>query len=295
MAMRFDPAAPYDVEHEDVVYARPDGFELLARVYRPVGAPAGDRPALVDVHGGAWRYFDRKVDAYYDRALAACGMVVVALDFRQAPDHHWPSAAEDVAAGVRWVKRNAAEFGASDGDVGLIGGSSGGHLALVVALRPGPPEGGVDASVAYALGLWPIAAPDWRYRYVLDRIANPRPSSEPLFDPDRLRRAQEEFYGDEATMKAASALQIVEDREFERLPPIWIAHAERDENVTVEMTERFVDAYRAADGQVEMVLFPGVGHGFANIGGDDADHCIEHMVGFIGARLATRPAVSPGE
>jgi dipeptidyl aminopeptidase/acylaminoacyl peptidase len=96
-------------------------------------------------------------------------------------------------------------------------------------------------------------------------------------------------------MKAASALRMVEEGEFERLPPVWIAHAERDENVTLEMTERFVDAYRTAGGQIEMALFPAVGHGFANMGGDDADRGIEQMVGFIGTRLATRPAVSPGD
>ncbi|HUF83260.1 MAG TPA: alpha/beta hydrolase, partial [Acidimicrobiia bacterium] len=273
--------------------------ELLARVYRPVGAPAGDRPALVDLHGGAWRYFDRKVDAYYNRALAACGMVVVALDFRQAPDHRWPSAAEDVATGVRWVKQHADELSVTTDDVGIIGGSTGGHLALVVAIQPGPPADGVDASVAYALGLWPIAAPDWRYRYLLDRLANPRPRKDAFFDPDRLRGGHEAFFGDEATMAEASVPRMLEAGEFEQLPPVWIAQPELDENVTVEMTGRLAEAYRAAGGEIEVALFPGLGHAFANLGGDDADRCVEQMAGFIAGRLAngrlaTRPAVSPG-
>src|SRR5688572_3012498 len=122
MAARLDASAPYEVEYEDVVYARPEGVELLARVYRPVDAPAGDRPALVDVHGGAWRYFDRKIDTYYNRALAARGMVVVALDFRQAPDHQWPSAADDVITGVAWVRDHAGELGVSTDDIGIVGG-----------------------------------------------------------------------------------------------------------------------------------------------------------------------------
>ena len=81
---RFDPTAPYEVAEEDVPYGGPADARLLARVYRPAGV-AGPWPALVDVHGGAWAYFDRTADAHFDRALAACGMVVVALDFRQAP------------------------------------------------------------------------------------------------------------------------------------------------------------------------------------------------------------------
>ena len=128
---------PYEVEYDDVVYARPEGVELLARVYRPSDASPGDRPALVDVHGGAWRYFDRKIDTYYNRALAARGMVVVALDFRQAPDHQWPSAADDVATGVVWVREHAGELGVRTDDIGIVGGSSGGHLALVAGItRP---------------------------------------------------------------------------------------------------------------------------------------------------------------
>lgn len=81
---RFDPTAPYEVAEEDVPYGGPADARLLARIYRPAGVP-GPWPALVDVHGGAWAYFDRTADMYFDRALAACGMVVVALDFRQAP------------------------------------------------------------------------------------------------------------------------------------------------------------------------------------------------------------------
>jgi acetyl esterase/lipase len=59
------------------------------------------------VHGGAWTYFDRRADAYFDRALAASGMVVVALDFRQGAAHPWPTAVADVVAGIRWTKANA--------------------------------------------------------------------------------------------------------------------------------------------------------------------------------------------
>jgi len=92
----------YEVEFEDVEYARAAGQSLMARVYRPRGA-GDDLPALVDVHGGAWCYFDRLGDAYFDSALAAQGMVVAALDFRQA-EHGYPSSVCDVRAGVRWLR-----------------------------------------------------------------------------------------------------------------------------------------------------------------------------------------------
>ena len=162
----FDPTALYEVAEEDVPYGGSADARLLARVYRPAGV-AGPWPALVDVHGGAWAYFDRTADAHFDRALAACGMVVVALDFRQAPIRY-PAAVADIVAGIRFVKTNAARLGATPEPVGIVGGSSGGHLLLLAAIRPDAPEYAttpyigqtehpVDARVAYALPLWPIA------------------------------------------------------------------------------------------------------------------------------------------
>ena len=54
-----DGVALYDVEETDTPFARPEGNELLARIYRPKGTPAGPLAALVDVHGGAWSRLDR--------------------------------------------------------------------------------------------------------------------------------------------------------------------------------------------------------------------------------------------
>jgi acetyl esterase/lipase len=290
----FDATGPHAVVHEDVEYARPDGMPLLARVYRPESRSDVSLPALVDVHGGAWTYFDRTADAVFDVALAACGMVVVALDFRQAPRHRYPTAVSDVIAGITWTKANARALGIRPDTLGLIGGSSGGHLLMLAALRPYAPEfnstpvrgaQGVDARTAYALPLWPILDPHARYRYLLDRRHGPA-GRDPLFQPERLLAAHDAFFGDEATMETASALRFVERRECDYLPPIWLAHPELDENVTLAMSERFVAAYRAAGGDAELMVFPGVGHAFANLPGPDADACIARMRAFVARQLA---------
>lgn len=281
MSDRFQPSAPYDVRHEDVEYARPGGTPLLARVYRPIGT-TGPLPALVDVHGGAWSYFDRTADAYFDSALAACGMVVVALDFRQGPAHRHPAAVEDVVTGVAWVRDNAAALGVTADDVGLVGGSSGGHLVMLAAVCPGR-FGAPAARVAYALPLWPIADPLARYRYLVARRGTP--SHEPFFQPERLMAGQDAYFGDEATMGEASVPRVLDAGEAERLPPIWVAHPERDENVTLPMTEAFVAAYRRAGGEAELEVFAGVGHAFANFPGEAADRCVDRMRAFIARRV----------
>jgi dipeptidyl aminopeptidase/acylaminoacyl peptidase len=75
-------------------------------------------------------------------------------------------------------------------------------------------------------------------------------------------------------------------RGIEVLPSIWVAHAELDENVTIAMSERFVAAYRAVGGEAELEVFRGVGHSFANFGGEAADLCIARMRRFIARQLA---------
>ena len=278
--MRFDTSGPHEVVYEDVEYASPGGVALLARVYRPADASAGPFPALVDVHGGAWCYFDRTADAYFDRLLAACGVVVVALDFRQGGEHPFPASLDDVVAGVRYTRANAARLGVRPDAIGLIGGSSGGHLALLAAMRR-------DVAAAFVLALWPIADPLARYHYVVARIGEiPAPDRDRMFDPERLARAQETHFRDEATMARASVVRVLEDKAFECLPPLWVAHPERDENVTLEMTERLVAAYRHAGGEAELEVFAGVGHGFANFPGADADRGVARMRDWLGRALA---------
>jgi len=287
----FDPSARYEVQVDDLEYARPAGAALLARVYRP--AMPGPWPALVDVHGGAWAYLDRNVDAYFDRALAACGTVVVALDFRQG-EQRFPASIRDVLSGIRFVRGHAAELDVRPDTIGLIGGSSGGHLALLAALCPeedvfqdvaSRPR--ADATVAFALPLWPIADPLARYRYLEPLLAGHEVlASDPYFDPARLRAAQEAHFGDEATMLRASIPRILRAREFQQLPPIWIAHPANDRNVTLAMSEDLVGAYRAAGGEATLEVFADVGHSFANFPGEAADRCIERMRRFLASVIA---------
>jgi acetyl esterase len=295
----FDPTAPYDVEETDVAFARPPGTELLARVYRPRGEVREPLAALVDVHGGAWARLDRTTGALHDRALAACGLVVVALDFRQAPEHQHPAASADVAAGVRWVRAHARRLGVDPARIGLVGSSSGGQLALLVGLKPGAPEHagtpilrpdgraddtpGNDA-VAFVLALYPVADPLARYRYVLAREhESPPPSG---FDAKRLIASHRGYFKDEAAMADASVTRLVETSATTARPPVWVAQPELDDNVPAEITEAFVRAYRRAGGRLEHVPFAGARHGFIQQPGPDAEKAILLMRDFVARQLA---------
>ena len=126
--------ATYEVDVEDVEYLRHGDKPLLARVYQPKGA--GPFPIVIDLHGGAWNNKDRMSDEGTDRPLAESGVVVAALDFRMPPQARYPASLQDVNFAVRWFKLHAKEFNADPKRVGILGVSSGGHQAMLTALRP---------------------------------------------------------------------------------------------------------------------------------------------------------------
>ena len=297
-------AGPHEVEIVDTPYARPGGIELLARVYRPLGEAAAPRAAVVYVHGGAWARLDRTADAILCRALAASGRVVVALDFRQAPDHRFPAASADVAAGVRYARAHARRLGVDPARVGLLGSSSGGHLALLHAVRPGAPEAAGtpivtpegaldvaarDAGVAFVVALYPVADPLARYRYALSREHEPPPPSG--FDAKRLIASHRAFFADEAAMAGASVTRLVAEGLATALPPAWVAQPDLDDNVPAATTLAFVDAYRRAGGRVEHVHFPESRHGFVQQESAATDKCVAHVLGFV-SRQTGHPARS---
>ncbi len=86
--------ATYQVEIKEVEYLSHDGQPLLARIYQPLGT--GPFPTMIDIHGGAWNMGDRTNDEPIDRYLAERGLLVAAVDFRQAPATRYPVSMTDI-------------------------------------------------------------------------------------------------------------------------------------------------------------------------------------------------------
>jgi acetyl esterase len=111
--------------------------ELALRIYRPKGAPAdGALPIAVYFHGGGWTLFGGLdvCDWLPSRVAAELGAVVVAVDYRLAPQHPYPAAVDDCLAAVEWAAANAGRFGASPERLAVFGDSAGGNLSAVVSL-----------------------------------------------------------------------------------------------------------------------------------------------------------------
>ncbi len=96
----YDPAATFELKVSEVELRRtPGGRMLMARIYQPQGA--GPFPTLLDLHGGAWNRKDRFAEEPMDRAVAASGVLVVAIDMTLAPEAPYPASVQDANYGVR--------------------------------------------------------------------------------------------------------------------------------------------------------------------------------------------------
>ncbi|WP_238366876.1 alpha/beta hydrolase [Mesobacterium pallidum] len=129
------------------------------RLYRPDMADA--QPALVFLHGGGWATGDLDSHDILCRRLAlASGVVIVAVNYRLAPEHPAPAGRDDCCAALDWVIRQAGRLGLDPGRIGIGGDSAGGNLAALAALHAR--DSGGPAPAALFL-LYP--ATDLRFGY----------------------------------------------------------------------------------------------------------------------------------
>jgi len=97
--------------------------------------PGAKLPALVYLHGGGWSLGSLATYEPFCRQLAnACGMIVVWVEYRLAPEHPFPAAYEDTLAAWRWITRNHRQIGADLARLAIGGDSAGGNLAAAAAL-----------------------------------------------------------------------------------------------------------------------------------------------------------------
>src|SRR6185369_7768889 len=87
-----------------------------------------------------WCLADRNTDKVRHEFLAGHGVVIVALDWRTAKEGAYPKALADINYAIRWVKLHAKELKTRPDLVGISGQSSGGHLAMLAAMRPHDPR-----------------------------------------------------------------------------------------------------------------------------------------------------------
>jgi acetyl esterase/lipase len=203
-------------------------------VFSPAGAR--DLPVVVFVHGGGFVAGDKSTAGtpYYDNVGlwgARSGMVGVTMNYRLAPEHRWPSGAEDVGAAVAWLAANVAAHGGDPSRIVLMGSSAGAtHVAGYAGMTDPDPgvRGVVLLSGAYDL---------------------------PLFDDTSILAAY--FGPDPAALAAASPLAGLVASGL----PILFAVAEHDPPVSHRQAAALFGALFERDGRVPpMAFLPGHNH-----------------------------------
>jgi acetyl esterase/lipase len=255
----------HDIRVEDVEYIRHGGTPLLVRLYRPSGP--GPFPIMVELHGGAWCRQDRLADVLIHESLAKSGVVVAAPDFRQPPVAPYPASFQDIHYAIRWLKSRAAELGSRPDMVGSMGNSSGGHQAMLLAMRPfdarygalpQPAGSTADATVRCVILTSPVIDPLGRYHYA-KKLKASGPPYPPLVD---VLPCHDAYWQTEAAMEEGSPASALERGETVEMPPVLYLQGTDDLAHPRPHLDRFVAAYRKAGGSVDVELFDGEGQGF---------------------------------
>ena len=224
------------------------------RVYRPVAQAEGVMPIVLYLHGGAWVLGDLDTHDAMARNLAHNAQaIVIALDYRLAPEHPFPAAPEDAIATCRWIRENRDQFGDANAPFGIAGDSAGGNLAAVAAAE----ARGDAVPVAAQFLIYP--ATDMRGGYESLETNG----SGYMLDKAAIAWAKQN-YMDELVDPADPWLSPICVESLADLPPALIYTAEfdplRDEG------EAYGAALSAAGSKAEVVRCEGMIHGFFDLG-----------------------------
>lgn len=265
---------PY-VEVARVVDLKTGGGVPL-RVYQPAGRHRGPQPGIVYFHGGGWVMGDLDTHDTLCRHLANhAGAVVVAVDYRLAPEHPFPAAFEDAFAAVQHISENATALGVDPAKLAVAGDSAGGNLAAAVALKArdlgGPP-------IAFQHLLYPVLDPG------CDTESYRKYATDFGLTADKMRFFWNTYLAgaDGADPRAAPLLA----KDLTGLPPAQIVTAGFD--VLRDEGADYARRLRAAGVRAEAECFSGMIHGFIHYAG--AIHRGQSALQGMGRQLAAELA-----
>jgi acetyl esterase/lipase len=255
---------------------------IPVRVYRPDRADAGPLPLVVNIHGGGWTIGSLRLSDWLCSNVAAeVNAVVVSLDYRLAPAHRWPAAAEDCYAATVDIAARAAEFGVDAQQLAIMGESAGGNLSAVVALmardRSGP-------AISLQALLYPATDLTWSSPSVEENPNAPILSRADLFG------FRDHYLGDQDPREPYVSPLFAPDHTG--LPRALIQVAEHDP--IRDDGRRYAEALRAAGVPVRTTTYVGMPHGYLNFPRlcRSAPQALDELCAELSAVL-TRPELVP--
>lgn len=255
------PPAPEGVViHQDVQYLAPDRTEKLD-LYLPANRPKDVRsPAIVFIHGGGWVGGDKAEGRAFNHCttFARSGYVCVSVNYTLERGKCWPTNVRDCKNAVRWLRVNADKYQVDAEHIGVIGGSAGGHLALMVAytsrvpfLEPASPYPGISDRVSCVVDLYGITNLLTRQR--TDEHGNPTGTT--FTSQALMTKTRDE---DPAAWKLSSPVYHVRKDS----PPTLILHGLADATVDYEQAKELDRKLEGFGVERELILLENVGHTF---------------------------------
>lgn len=248
----------------NVVFGMYSGLALLMDVYHPE-TPNGC--GVVYISGSGWHapqeYAAEPLKQsgqakMYASRLAAEGYTVFSLNHRAAPRFRYPAAVEDVQRAVRFIRHHAQRFGIRPGRIGAVGGSSGGHLVLMLGTLDGAGDpasaDAVERESARVQCVVARAAPADFTRMV---AGNSGASAVVSFLGMRRAEPDEGDTVEARVYRQASPLTHVSADDA----PTLLMHGDRDPVVPFEQSEIMERAFRGAGVAARLLRVPGGGHG----------------------------------
>jgi len=261
-------AKPADIQIDNQTIPGP-ASNLDIRIYTP-NQGSNKKPVLIYYHGGGWVIGG--LDAYEGvcSSLATkSGCIVVAVDYRLAPEHVFPAAVDDCYATLEWVAANAASFGADASRLAVGGDSAGGCLATAIAIMARDNNG---PKIAYQALIYPAVGLD------PDRFGSYKENAEGYFLTQRSMDYFLEHYRPDIT--DARAAPINADN-LAGLPPALVIVAGYDPL----RDEGKAYANRLMQAGVSCVLteYSGMIHGFFSMSGalDAGKQAVNQVAGAV--------------
>jgi acetyl esterase/lipase len=225
------------------------GGDVGVRVYRP--ATEGELPVILYLHGGGFFSGDLDTHDPVCRFLANhVSAVVVGVDYRLAPDHIYPAAAQDCYAALRWIASSASTFGGDPSRIVVVGDSAGGNLAAVVALMA---RDSVGPELAAQILIYPMTDATFSFDSQVENGLIP-----PFTLIDCVYAWQ--LYLPHNVDRRHPYISPVMASSLSGVAPALILTAEFD--ILADEGEAYADRLRESGVAVEHEHFPGMVHGF---------------------------------
>ena len=255
----------------DVVYGHKDGMALTFDVLKPKANANG--AAVIYMVSGGWvsAYSPPRQAAVRFQALLDKGFTVITVRHGSSPKYVIPEIVADVRRAVRFIRHNAKQWGIDPNRLGVLGGSAGGHLSLVIgtASDDGDPKATEDFMresdrVASVVAYFPPV--DLRPLARGIRTAPPAEGAKPERFP-ALNFEKE---------KAPDYSPIVHVSPDD--PPTLLIHGDKDELVPMSNSKIIYEAFQQNKVKTDLIIIPGAGHGFQ---GEDAKRAGAAMVAWF--------------